>query len=348
VGTFGQKVWSHSRSCLLAAILLAIAALGTNPARASLTVLVGEPYGTFGTLLPVGHVSIYLNRVCADSPIQLRLCRSDEPSGIVLSRYHHLGRYDWVASPVMEYLYSVERPDQVPQFVTREIEDQLRDQFRQSYLRSIVPDEIDRNKQENEWYETSGAAFDRRHWGYQVDTTVEQDQHLIATFNDRPNLRRYHVRTANCAGFVADIVNFYFPKTVRANKVADWGIVTPKQVARAMLAFGKEHPEAHLRLIEIPQVPGTLRRSRPVWGLSELFLKTKRYCAPLVIIQPEAVVADLVLYAKNGRFRIGVGAEPVVPTFWQQSAASESVTADTQDPTTPTAQQANTSTMIEE
>jgi hypothetical protein len=335
VDTVGQKVWSHSRSWLLAAILLAITALGANPARASLTVLVGEPYGTFGTLLPVGHVSIYLNRVCADSPIQLRLCRSDEPSGIVLSRYHHLGQYDWVASPVMEYLYSVERADQVPQFVTREIEDQLRDQFRQTYLRLIVPDEIDRNKQENEWYETSGAAFDRRHWGYQVDTTVEQDQHLMEAFNDRPNLRRYHVRTANCAGFVADIVNFYFPKTVRANKVADWGIVTPKQVARAMLTFGKKHPEAHLRLIEIPQVPGTLRRSRPVWGLSELFLKTKRYCVPLVVIQPEAVVADLVLYAKNGRFRIGVGAEPVAPTFWEQPAAIETAATNALSPDVP-------------
>jgi hypothetical protein len=342
--------WSMpSRRCFrLAALLLTIASALAAHAHASLTVLIGEPYGSFGTMLPVGHAAIYLDHVCADTPIQLRLCRPDEPMGVVLSRYHHLGRYDWVASPVMEYLYSVERADQVPQFVTRQIEDDLREQFRMAYLRPIVPDEIARNKQENEWYETSGAAFDRKHWGYQADTTIEQDERLISTFNDRPNLRLYHVRTANCAGFVAGIVNLYFPGTVRANKVADWGIVTPKQVARSMLAFGKKHPEEHLRLIEVPQLPGSLRRSRPVQGISELFLKTKRYCAALVVIQPAAVVADLVLYAKSGRFRIGVAAEPVAPSFWQRSTVSETAAIGAQDLTTLPAQQTTTLVSSEE
>jgi hypothetical protein len=29
-----------------------------------MTVLIGEPYGRFGTMLPVGHAVIYLDRVC--------------------------------------------------------------------------------------------------------------------------------------------------------------------------------------------------------------------------------------------------------------------------------------------
>jgi hypothetical protein len=329
VGAISQSVSFRSRSWALAATLLAFAALGATHASASLTVLIGEPYGTLGTMLPVGHAAVYLDHVCADSPLVLRLCRPDEPMGVVLSRYHHLGQYDWLASPVMEYLYSVERADQVPQFVTQETEDRLREQFRRTFLRPAVPDETELKKQEDEWYETSGAAFDRRLWGYQLDATVEQDEHLVTTLNGRANLRLYHVRTANCAGFVADIVNFYFPKAVRANKVADWGIVTPKQVARSLLAFGKVHPEQHLRLLQVPQVPGTLRRSRPVWGLSELFLKTKRYCVPLAIIQPEAVVADLVIYEINGRFRLGAGAQAITPAFWEQPAAGETAATDT-------------------
>jgi hypothetical protein len=325
MGLSSQKpLFLRSRSFRLASLLLAIvAAMATQSLCASMTVLIGEPYGSFGTMLPVGHASIYLDRVCAETPLQLRMCRPDEPMGVVLSRYHHLGQYDWVASPLMEYLYSVERADQVPQYVTQQTEDSLREQFRQSFLLSVVPDEIDKNKQEDEWYETSGAAFDRKLWGYQLDTTEEQDQHLIETLNARPNLRLYHVRTANCAGFVADIVNLYFPGTVRANKVADWGIVTPKQVARRMLAFGEAHPEQHLRLITIPQLPGTLHRSRPVWGISELFLKTKRYCAAMVVIQPAAIVADLVLYEKNGRFRLGTGHEAVAPAFWEQPSDAQ-------------------------
>jgi hypothetical protein len=334
---------------LTALVFAMVSALGVTLARASMTVLIGEPYGSFGTMLPVGHAAIYLDRVCADSPLKLRLCRPGEPMGVVISRYHHLGQYDWAASPVMEYLYSVGRADEVPQFVTQETEDRLREQFRRTYLRSVVPDEIVRDKQHDEWYETSGAAFDRRIWAYQVDTTVEQDERLIATLNDRPNLRLYHVRTANCAGFAADIVNLYFPGVVRANKVADWSIVTPKQVARSMLAFGAAHPEEHLRLLQVPQIPGTLHRSRPIWGISEMFLKTKRYCATLVIIQPEAVVADLVLYEKSGRFHAGgSGAKPVAPAFWEQPAVNATAAADPQDPAASPEQPSNPSSSNEE
>jgi hypothetical protein len=130
---------------------------------------------------------------------------------------------------------------------------------------------------------------------------------------------------------------------VRRNKVADWGIVTPKQVARSMIAFGKTHPEAHLRLIEVPQIPGTLRRSRPIRGISELFLKTKRYCATLIVIQPVGLIADFVLYEKNGRFRVGTNAEPVPPTFWEQPAAIDAADTVTADPATSSIEEANTS-----
>ena len=48
------------------------------------------------------------------------------------------------------------------------------------------------------------------------------------------------------------------------------------------------HPDADLAMIQIPQVPGTLRRSRPVWGGAEGGLKTKRYLAVLTVIQPRS------------------------------------------------------------
>jgi len=309
------------KACVATILLVCIAALITTRADASMTVLIGEPYGGFGTMLPVGHAVVYLDRVCADTPLHLRMCRPDEPMGVVISRYHHLREFDWMASPVMEYLYAVERPEQVPEFVTRESERALRERFREDYLRSVIPDGTEHLKQEDEWYETAGAAFDRRLWGYQIHTTIEQDERFIAVMNARPNLRLYHVRTANCATFAADIVNFYFPGTVRANVIADWGIVTPKQVARSMIAFGAAHPEAQLRVLEVPQVPGTLRRSRPTRGISEFFLKTKRYSATLAIIQPEAVIAALVTYEAGGRFHLeSADAERVGPEFWMERA----------------------------
>jgi hypothetical protein len=156
--------------------------------------------------------------------------------------------------------------------------------------------------------------------GYQVHTTVEQDERFVAEMNARVNHRRYHVISANCANFVADIVNMYYPKAVRPNRVADWGIVTPKHLARSMVALPKKHPEARLRVLEIPQIPGTLRRSRPTWGISEFFLKTKRYSFALAVIQPEAVIATLVLYESNGRFKLGTEAEKAEPQFWAVDA----------------------------
>jgi hypothetical protein len=311
----------HLRDSGRAVILLLpifITTLAAAPANASLTVLIGEPYGNFGTMLPVGHAAIYLNRVCADTPVHLRMCRPDEPMGVVVSRYHHLREFDWIATPVMEYLYAVERPDQVPEFVTKKTEAALREEFRRTYLQMIVPDGTEHQKQESEWYETAGAAFDRRHWGYQVHTTVEQDERFVAEMNARPNLRLYRVRSANCANFVAEIANLYYPRAVRANRIADWGIMTPKQVARSMVKLHKTHPEARLRILNIPQVPGTLRRSRSTWGLSEFFLKTKRYSFTLAVIQPEAVIAALVAYESSGKFELGMEAETIDPEFWME------------------------------
>jgi hypothetical protein len=309
------KVVSPAYISLAYLFLLVVGFLGLT-ARASMTVLIGEPYGGFGTMLPVGHAAIYLDRVCADTPLHLRMCRPDEPMGVVVSRYHHLRDLDWMASPVLEYLYAVERPDQVPRFVTKDTEAELREEFRRNYLQLVIPDGTERAKQNNEWYETAGAALDRRVWGYQIHTTIEQDERFVAEMNARVNHRRYHVITANCANFVADIVNMYYPRAVRPNRIADWGIVTPKHLARSMVSLQKKHPEVRLRVLEIPQIPGTLRRSRPTRGISEFFLKTKRYSFTLAVIQPEAVIATLILYESNGRFRLGTEAEKVEPQFW--------------------------------
>ena len=258
-----------------------MAALFLPHSHAAVTVLLSEPFGSFGTMMPVGHAGVYLDRVCADTPVHLHPCQPGE-MGIVLSRYHHLGRnhrvddFDWLAIPILPFLYGVDRPDQVPRFMTLPQEATLREQYRLQHLRQIVPDGDDGGPApKGEWVETIGVTFDRRVWAYQVETTAEQDQHLIDVLNDRPNLRAYRLRTANCADFAADIVNLLYPGLVRRNKVYDFGLMTPKQVALSIAIYGEAHSEARLAVMEIPQVSGTLRRSRPVWGVPEAGLKTK-------------------------------------------------------------------------
>src|ERR1035438_8403546 len=88
---------------------------GMSTAGASATLLLEEPYGRMGFFTATGHAAVYLSGVCADSPLVLRSCAAGE-TGIVLSRYDAIGGYDWMAIPLIPYLYAVDRPQDVPLF----------------------------------------------------------------------------------------------------------------------------------------------------------------------------------------------------------------------------------------
>src|SRR3954464_15563849 len=83
--------------------------------HASATLLLEEPYGALGFFTATGHAAVYLSGVCADTPVVLRPCAPGE-TGVVISRYNGVGGYDWVAIPLIPYLYAVERPEDVPLF----------------------------------------------------------------------------------------------------------------------------------------------------------------------------------------------------------------------------------------
>src|SRR5712692_8941291 len=99
----------------LAGLLLVFLCL-VPQARADVTILLEEPYSYDGAFAGTGHTAIYLTRVCAASSTRLRRCQPGEP-GVVISRYHRIAGYDWIAVPLYPYLYAVERPEDVPLFV---------------------------------------------------------------------------------------------------------------------------------------------------------------------------------------------------------------------------------------
>src|SRR5580658_6832834 len=105
------RMRSAARLLMLTTVASLIAAAQGLSAQAAL--LMEQPYGVFGTLNPTGHAAVYLERVCADSPVHVRLCSPGE-TGIVISRYKGLAGYDWIAIPLIPYLYSVENPADVP------------------------------------------------------------------------------------------------------------------------------------------------------------------------------------------------------------------------------------------
>lgn len=314
------KYWRVSVAIVVGAILMGIG----PPMHAALTVLVGEPFGSYGTMMPLGHTAIYLDRVCADGPLHVRMCKAGEPPGVVMARYHAIGPYDWLAVPVTEFLYATERVEDVPRYATPEVVWELRERYRQQYLRSIVPDGTQGVEHgdgrslgagdHEEWWESAGMAYNRRIWAYQVTTTPAQDERLVEMMNTSENRHLYHLMKMNCADFAAQLVNLYFPRAVHHDRIADFGFMTPKQVVRSLSQYASTRPDLKLKVWEIPQVPGSLRRSRPVRGGAEAGLKTKRYLFTLIAIQPEVPAALSILYLCHGRWKIGADAEPM-PEF---------------------------------
>ena len=297
-----------------------------QPASASIGLVVGEPFGSFGTMMPTGHAAIYLDHLCAETPTHLRPCQPGE-SGVVVSRYHDLRATngDWMAIPAPVFFYGVDDPANTPTFVTASLEAELRESYRQQHLLSITPNRFTRTGASvppayGDWEEGIGAAFDRRLFLYTLDTTPEKDAAILALLNDDPNQRRYTLRRSNCADFAADLISTVLPGVFRRAKLADFDMTAPKTLARQLDAYGQAHPEIHLRVAEIPQLPGTLRRSRPLRGGAETFVKTKRYLATLLVIQPEAVLADWIVYEKKGKWTPGKDASLLTASSLQSTS----------------------------
>ena len=262
--------------------------LVTSAARANVALLLEEPYGTFGGMNPTGHAAVYLSSVCADTLTRLRPCRPGE-QGVVISRYHRVGGLDWIAIPLIPYLYGVDLPQQVPQEVDAEDVAALRDDYRREYLEEIVPDLPDGSAPKGDWTQLVGASYDRTIFAFELKTTAEQDEEFIRSFNSLRNKTDFHILFHNCADFARQAVNLYFPKSIHRSLVADVGIMTPRQAAKCLVQYEKKHPELALASVMIPQVPGTVPRSTPVRGVLESVLKSKRYIvplAPLAVLYP--------------------------------------------------------------
>jgi len=204
--------------------------------------------------------------------------------------------------PLIPYLYAVDSAQEIPATINRAEEIRLRDAYRRKYLEEIAPDLPDGTMPEGNWPQLAGAAYDRTIYGFQVKTTAEQDAEVIALYNDRENKTRFNGMFANCADFSRVVVNRYYPHAVRRNFIADFGVTSPKSVARALSHYASKHPETGLQVFEIKQVKGELPRSHSNQGVAEGLVK--HYGLPLVVISPEATAVVLAAYVGHGRFRM--------------------------------------------
>jgi hypothetical protein len=254
-----------------------------------------------------GHSAVYFSNICAESPVKLRLCRYGE-QGSVVSVYEDFGEnqnYGWNVVPLNIYMYGVADVNQRPLMATEKIKKALEEEYRKKFLAEYCSELCDSNPKAD-WRSTVGAAFNRSIYIFVVRTTTEQDLQFIRRMNALPNENHFSSVRRNCANFTKDIVNEYFPHSARADFLNDFGMTSPKAVARSFARFAHRRPDLEYHVIHYAQLPGTYKRSDKNRLGTELTFHAKLFLAPLVplgiISIHETLPFFFTAYMITGRF----------------------------------------------
>jgi len=294
-----------TRGWLSLALTLVLAGLTCPRARGDVGIVLNESLGvSVDRISGTGHSAVYFSRICPESPVRLRLCRPDE-NGSVMSNYINMGEpqgFEWNIVPLNIYLYGVEDPRFRPLFGSYKIKDLLEERYRTKYLAGYCDGPPCSTSSKAEWREMVGATLIRGMYIFVIDTTVEQDEALIAQFNDSPNKNHFNGMTRNCADFTKRIINTYFPHAAARDYLNDFGVTTPKAVARSFVRYADRNPELNLCVLHFAQVPGTIKRSSDVRAVTEQLYRSKKLLIPMLIFADYGVPAAAASYLLTGRF----------------------------------------------
>ena len=291
------RPWRTTAFALLIAALLASSA---RPGHAQAAVLLEEPYGFFGAINPTGHIAIYFAHICAETPVRLRRCQPGE-QGSVISRYQGIAGYDWVVMPLIPYLYSVDNASEAPERVDRATVRRLRNHYHEDHLGSLGQGVFEGNLVRGGWTQLVGVAYERRIYAFRFATTQEQDDSVIERLDSETNHSNFNLLSNNCADFARMVLNVYFPQTFRRTVFPDAGMTTPKQITYKLTKYSRNHPDIHLAVFEIPQVPGNRRMSRSNKSISAS-LMTTGLVVPIFFINPYLAGGLFLDYITRGRF----------------------------------------------
>ena len=274
-------------------------------ARGDVGIVLNESLGvSMDRISGTGHSAVYFSRICPESPVKLRLCRPDE-NGSVMSNYINIGEpqgFEWNIVPLNIYLYGVEDPRFRPLFGSYPIKNLLEERYRTKYLLGYCDDPPCSTSYKAEWREMVAATLIRGMYVFVIDTTVEQDEALIAQFNAAPNENHFNGITRNCANFTKRVINSYFPHAASTDYLNDFGMTSPKAIARSFVRYADKNPKLNLRVLHFAQVPGTIKRSSDVRSGTEQLYRSKKFLIPMLIFADYGVPAVAASYLLTGRF----------------------------------------------
>jgi hypothetical protein len=304
-----SRVWTASsnlgRAMLFLGLALVLACLASSRAYGDVGVVLNESLDTsVARITGSGHSAVYFSRICPASPIKLRLCLPGE-QGSVMSNYTTLGEdqpFEWNVVPLSVYLYGVENPRYRPIVGSQKIKRVLEERYRENYLADYCASQSCQTSNKAEWREMVGATLSRSMYIFVVATTVEQDLALIEQFNSLPNENHFNGMTRNCADFTRRVINTYFPNATGPDYINDFGMTSPKAIARSFTRYAKRHPEADFRVLHFAQVPGTIKRSSECRAGTEQLVRSKKLLVPMLIFADHVLPFVAPSYILTGRF----------------------------------------------
>ena len=295
----------RGRVCAIVfALLLAFLAV-PRCGRADVGIVLNESLDTsVARITGSGHSAVYLSRVCPESPVKLRLCRSGE-AGSVISNYTTLGEdqpFEWNVVPLNIYLYGVEDAANRPLFGSGKVKHALEERYRFQYLTGYCGSESCQKSNKAEWREMVAATISRSLYIFVVKTTVEQDEQFIAAFNAAPNQNHFNGVARNCATFTRSVMNTYFPHSTKPDYINDFGMTSPKAIAHSFTKYAVKHPDSDFRILHFAQVPGTYKRSSECRDGTEQLYHSKKLLVPMAIFADHELAVVAGSYLLTGRF----------------------------------------------
>jgi hypothetical protein len=294
------------RTCSIAVALLAIL-LASGRARADVGVILNDSLDTsVARITGSGHSAVYFSRICPASPVKLRLCKPGE-QGSVMSNYTTLGEdepFEWNIVPFNIYVYGVSNPADQPLFSSPKIKGALEDAYREKVLADYCEGHNCQTSNKAEWREMVSAESERTFYVLIASTTVEQDQKLIDEFNALPNVNHFNGMARNCADFTKHVIDTYFPHAAHRDFINDFGMTSPKAVARSFSHYAERHPEMQYRVVHFAQLPGTIKRSSECRSGTEQLYHSKKLLVPMAVFAPHELAVVTASYVLTGRFNV--------------------------------------------
>jgi hypothetical protein len=87
--------------------------------------------------------------------------------------------------------------------------------------------------------------------------------------------------------------------------------------------YSRRHEDLEFTHFLIPQVPGTVKRSRPIHGVVESVFRAKKYVAVLAALHPIVTGGVVSVYLLGDRFNPAKGADVLLPTGDLRAAPTE-------------------------